>query len=109
MTVQTQHNGKGPMVGYPIYQPQQPEQQWAVSLCLFPVSRLYDQPKTGHTLAYTGICEHDAGYVCKVMRHRFPEGAKFVWLILPPGFVILFSIGFAEIGHHEFKPQIYCI
>ncbi len=173
MTVQTQQNGKDmpPMVGYPIYQPQAPEQQWASAAplgfaafamitlvlwlqfwdvipkengpivfpiclgggiaqlvagiielrrgvgirgnllatmgCLFMLvpgfSFLMISLKLGSPVPILGYVFMMLGMFMGIWSIGFLRAPKFVWFISPLGFVILFSIGLTETGHHEFK------
>jgi len=76
--------------------------------CLFMlapgVSFLIISLKLGSPVPILGYLNMMLGMFMGIWGLPFLKAPKFVFSISPLGFVILFSIGLAEIGYHEFKP-----
>ncbi len=76
--------------------------------CLFMlapgVSFLVVSLKLGSPVPILGYLNMMLGMFMGIWGLPFLKAPKFVFFISPLGFVILFSIGLAETGHHEFAP-----
>lgn len=76
--------------------------------CLFMLapgfSFLMASLKLGISVPLMGYVNMMLGMIIGIWGLPFLRAPKFVFFISPLGFVVLFSIGFVELGYHSFKP-----